>query len=187
MHRSRFGVSLSCLLALCAPCLAPSFAGSASHSNESRNWHSLAGGWRLDSFNSDASDTAIDEGTHHIFWLFRGIARRRLHKYLDPVSTFSLEVAGDTLWLRWGTHNYPIFPDKGSFEFEDPDEGTVSCRDTWSSDTLENYREVQDGFLRRIMAVEAKGGAMHLSIIIQSPKLRGPVGVRYRYEQETIR
>ena len=70
---------------------------------------------------------------------------------------------------------------------QDGDEGTVTCRDLWASDTLDNYREVSDGSLQRIMAVEMQGRTMDMSIVIRSEKLRGPIRVVYRYERESFK
>jgi len=187
MNSRHLAFHCSWLIAIASLCLAASTARGGHLVPEEADWHGLVGEWRLEGQSEEMADTAIDEGTHHFFWLIRGIARRRLHKYLDPVPSFTLDAAGDTLWLRWGRHNYPIFPDKGSFQLQDGDEGTVTCRDLWASDTLDNYREVSDGSLQRIMAVETQGRAMDMSIVIRSEKLRAPIRVVYRYERESFK
>jgi hypothetical protein len=175
----RQGVALGAALlaAVLLPAAAP--AGAA-------DWRDMAGRWTLDPAQAAPPDTAIARGVKGMFFIARPIAKRRLHKYLDPKPEMRLALSADrdTLTLYWGSMHHYMVPDRGAYTSGSRDEGRLERLDLWALGVLESSNRSGEGTMTYKFVPRADGRRIELTLTIVSGKLNGPVSGRYVYVRE---
>jgi hypothetical protein len=168
------------LAAACAGVLLACLAAPAG----AAGWRDMAGRWKLDPASGATPDTAISRGVKGMFFAAKPIAKRKLHKYLDPRPDFQLVLAADTLTLIWGRLHHFMIPEKGAYVSESADEGHLERRDWWADGVLESSSKSGEGTMIYKFVPHPDGRRVQLTLTIVSGKLNGPVSGTYEYVRE---
>jgi hypothetical protein len=144
-------------------------------------WRDMAGAWKLDPGHAAKPDTAISRGVKRMFFVAKPIAKRKLHRYLDPEPDFRLELSADTLTLVWGDLRHFMIPEKGAYASVNPEEGRLERRDWWADGALESSSKSGEGTMIYRFVPDADARRIELTLTIVSGKLNGPVTGSYVY------
>lgn len=162
---------------------APPFAGTGADMSAAQT-PSLVGTFVWDSAASDDVRKAINDGTHHMSFITKPFARKRLRATNVPYRRIVIALDSTHLSLQTDQRAPILIPQDGSpieWTREDGEVLQVSLR--WQGDTLHVTFRAGDGTRENRYALAPDGRTMHMHVTITSPRLPGPIEYTLAYRR----
>ncbi len=145
----------------------------------------LAGTFVWDSAASDDVEKAINDGTHHMSFITKPFARKRLRATNVPYRRVVIRTDSTAVSVQTDQRAPLVTPADGTpIQWTRPEDGEVlEVRSEWEDGALRESFKAGDGTRVNRYSLDPDGTTMHLHVTITSPRLPGPIQYTMAYRR----